>query len=68
MLNTKKIKGRMVELGLLQKDIAAALNIAQTTVSQKINGVRPMTLQEAERMAKVLNIQNNQFGEYFFAQ
>lgn len=35
MINTRKIKGRLVELGLTQKDVALALNIAQATVSQK---------------------------------
>lgn len=67
MLNTLKLKARMVELGLNQKDVAKALNIATSTVSQKINNVRPMYLSEAESLANLLKINTVQFGEYFFS-
>lgn len=67
MVNTKKIRGRMRELGLRQQDVALAMGIAAPTVSQKINGVRPMTLNEAEQMASVLKIANADFGIYFFS-
>ena len=53
MINSNKIKGRMVELGITQKDVAITLNIAPPTVSQKINNVRPMDLDEAEALAKM---------------
>lgn len=36
MINSNKIKGRMVEMGITQKDVARTLNIAPSTVSQKI--------------------------------
>lgn len=68
MLNTLKIKERMREKGLGQKDIAAVLNVAMPTVSQKINGIRPLYLDEAEKMAKLLQISDSEFGEYFFAR
>ena len=35
MLNVSKIRGRMAELHITQKDVAAELNLAQATVSQK---------------------------------
>lgn len=68
MLNVSKVKGRMAELGLTQKDVAAALCIAVPTASQKLNRVRPLDLDEAEKLAGVLRIEESQFGEYFFAQ
>ena len=49
MVNTQKIKKRMKELGLSQKDVANTLNIAQATANQKINNVRPIGLDEAEK-------------------
>lgn len=67
VVNSKKICGRMRELGLRQLDVAQAMGIAAPTVSQKINGIRPMTLEEAERMADVLKIDNADFGIYFFS-
>lgn len=67
MLNTNKIKGRMRELGLVQSDVAKCLGLAGPTVSQKINGKRPMDLDEAKALADILKIENSEFGSYFFA-
>lgn len=67
MINSNKIKGRMVELGITQKDIAKELQIAPPTVSQKINNVRPMDLNEAEILARMLRIGAEDFATYFFA-
>lgn len=67
MLNVDKVRGRMSELRLTQKDVAEALGIAVPTASQKLNRVRPMDLDEAEKLAVLLGIDNAHFGEYFFA-
>lgn len=67
MLNVSKTRGRMAELGLTQKDVAKALGCAGSTASQKLNRVRPLNLDEAEKLAELLNIEEEQFGEYFFA-
>jgi len=66
MVNSNKIKGRIVELGLTQRDIAKALGVALPTVSQKINNVRSMDIREAFIIAEVLNIPDKEFREYFF--
>ena len=42
MINTNKIKGRMAELQITQKDVANSLGLAQPTINQKINNIRPM--------------------------
>jgi transcriptional regulator with XRE-family HTH domain len=68
MLNVAKIRGRMAELGIGQKEVAQAMGVAQSTVSLKLNRARPMDLDEAEKLAKLLKINDSQFGEYFFAQ
>ena len=68
MLNPKKIKGRMVELGLTQKDVAETLHIAPATASQKINGIRPLYLEEASKLADLLRIEKGTFGDYFFTR
>ena len=51
MVNANKIKGRMRELGITQADVAKFLNVAQPTVNQKINNIRPFDLDEAEKGA-----------------
>lgn len=68
MLNVIKIRGRMAELNITQKDVATELNIAQSTASQKLNRIRPMDLDEAEILARLLRLDDSQFAEYFFAQ
>lgn len=66
MINTNKIKGRMAELQLTQKDVAASLGLAQPTINQKINNIRPTDLDEAEKLAELLKIPEEDFAIYFF--
>lgn len=66
MLNGNKIKGRMRELGIVQADVAKALNLAEASVSLKLCGKRPMDLDEAKKLADMLNISKEEFGAYFF--
>lgn len=71
LINTRKVKGRMAELGLTQKNIAceSVWNCALPTVSQKLNGIRPITLDEANLLADVLRVQSNdEYKEFFFAK
>lgn len=66
LINANKVKGRIVELGLTQKDVSAALGLAQPTINQKINNIRPMDLNEAEKLAELLKIKPEEFAAYFF--
>lgn len=66
MINTNKLKGRMAELQLTQKDVADSLGLAQPTVNQKINNIRPMDLNEAEKLSDLLKIPPEDFSVYFF--
>lgn len=66
MINTSKIKGRMAEMQITQKDVAKELRIAQPTANQKINNIRPMDLEEAEKLSKMLEIPPEEFAIYFF--
>ncbi|MDO4302113.1 MAG: helix-turn-helix transcriptional regulator [Clostridia bacterium] len=68
MVNTRKIKARLTELGLTQDDLAAKLGLATCTVSQKLNNIRPLKLSEANEIAKILKIDDLDFKEYFFAE
>ena len=66
LINTNKVKGRLAELQLTQKDVANFLNIAQPTANQKINNIRPMDLGEAEKLCDLLKLSPEDFGTYFF--
>lgn len=66
MVNSAKIKGRIVELRLTQSEVAKELGLAQPTVNQKINNLRPMDLEEAEKLSNILKISPEDFASYFF--
>ena len=68
MVNTARIKCRMRETGYTQKTLSAATGFAQSTLSLKIRNQRPLLLDEAEGIARMLGIQNQEFWEFFLYQ
>ncbi|MBO5636318.1 MAG: hypothetical protein J5906_02205 [Acidaminococcaceae bacterium] len=60
-----KIKGRMTELGIKQKDVAKAWNCAEPTENQKLNGVRPIDLEEADILAMLLKFSKMEYYLFF---
>ena len=66
-MNAKKIKARMIIMGLTQKNIAEVWGCATATVSQKLTGYRPISLNEANLLAEKLNLTDIEYYEYFFA-
>ena len=69
MLNTRKLKARMAELGYTQKDLAApdCLNCSETSVSQKLNRLRPITIDEADALGRKLKLDTQQYYDIFFS-
>lgn len=67
MIDSGRIRKRMKDLGVTTKTLGEAIGLKQPTVSQKINEVRPMLLSEAEKIAEVLNISDDEFCDFFFA-
>jgi transcriptional regulator with XRE-family HTH domain len=67
-MNKALIKKRLKEMKLTQKDIAdkEIWNCAKPTVSQKLSGARPMSLEEANALAKLLNLSDLEYFVYFF--
>ena len=68
MLNLPRVRGRMAELGLTQKDIAAedCWDCALSTVSLKLNGDRPILLDEADALAKKLQLNDAEYYIFFY--
>ncbi|WP_153721772.1 helix-turn-helix transcriptional regulator [Sporosarcina cascadiensis] len=66
MLNISKVKGRMMELGFSQKDLANMLGVSLPTVNQKINNKRPLYLKEVLEIARLLQIKETELASYFF--
>ena len=68
-MNRDLVKEIMKKQGLTQKDIAAkdVWDCALPTVSQKLSGVRPVFLDEANALGKKLNLSEKQYYQVFFA-
>ncbi|KAA3381222.1 DUF739 family protein [Phascolarctobacterium faecium] len=67
MIAINKIKGRLAEKSLTQGDVAKAWKCATPTVSQKLNGKRPMNLDEAEILGKLLELDDKEYYEFFLS-
>ena len=67
MLNTSKIRGRMVQLGISNSEVASALDLSVPVTVKNLNNICIRNLREAEKLAELLQISDEAFGEYFFA-
>jgi hypothetical protein len=67
-VNKQKLKGKLVENNVTHKELAAedCMNYAECTVSQKINGTRPMYLGDANAIARKLNLSAQEYYDIFF--
>lgn len=66
MVNANMIKSRLMYYGKKQEDLAKELNLSQSAVNQKLNNVRKLTIDEAFKIKKFLNISDEEFEAYFF--
>ena len=60
MLDTLKLKGKIVEAGMTQGELAEKIGISQNTLSRKIAGRRDFTIGEIDRICDVLHITENE--------
>jgi len=66
VVNTNKVKARMVELGLNQEDVAKMLGIDYSTFNIKINNNRRFYADEVAKLCEILGLDtSNQLREYF---
>lgn len=68
MINSLKIKSRMVAQGITQSEVASRLGLSKPAVSLKINGLRPFYLEEAAALSDLLGLTPVEFNEYFFSR
>lgn len=67
-MNRRKLKAKLVECDVKHKDLAAkeVWNCAVCTVSQKLNGVRPISLSEANILSSILHLTPQEYYDIFF--
>lgn len=51
----RNVKAEMIRVGVTSKTLAGELNVTLSTLSQKMNGKYPFTLNEAKKIKEVLN-------------
>ena len=66
MVNTNKIKARIVEKGKTIAKIAGDMNLTPYTLGKKIRNQSAMTLKEADELQQILEIPDDDFCLYFF--
>jgi transcriptional regulator with XRE-family HTH domain len=59
-----KLKLRMFELKKSQRKVASELGLSIRSYNLKVNGKRPFTIPEAEKLITILSLSNP--AEYFF--
>jgi len=66
LVNLERLKKMMKEKKITQAQMAKKIGIKASTMNQKINGKRIITLSEGELIAKELGISDEDFGKNFF--
>ena len=66
MFDYSKLKGRMAEKGVTQKQLATLLNISENALSNKFKGVSAFNSKEIAMICNHLDIPNTEIGIYFF--
>lgn len=67
MVNTNKLRGKIVEQGLTFGSLARMIGISPSTLGRKIRNLSDMTLEEVELIRGSLNIPLESVMEYFFS-
>lgn len=65
MINTAKVKGRIVEKGKTIQSIAPKIPCSPYTLGQKISNETPMNLEEAMILSEELEITKEEFLDFF---
>lgn len=67
MINASKIRARMDALGVTVSQVSEIWGKSHFATSGKLQGISPMSLDDAEILQEILKIDDEDFGSYFFA-
>lgn len=62
-----KLLGRIKECGYTQESLAKSIGKDKSTLSSKLNNKGEFKSGEIDAICKVLDISNDEIGDYFFA-
>ncbi|MDU1176397.1 MAG: helix-turn-helix transcriptional regulator [Peptoniphilus harei] len=68
MVNINKLRGKIIENGLSVKDLADNLEMDRSTLYRKMNSEGgTMTIRDAEKISKILNLSLEEVNSIFFS-
>lgn len=67
-MNTRKLKGKMVEKGMSTEILAAELGVTRSTVYRKLSAGKKITIGEAQKIKDALDLTNEEASEIFFGK
>lgn len=69
MVNSAKLRGKIVENGLTLEKVAKAINLNKSTISRKMNkNGDDFTIKQADDIVKLLNLTAEEATSIFFSQ
>jgi len=68
ILKYAKLRGRMIEMGVTQADIAKALGVSKQAVSKKFTGSCGFSQKDILKICDLLDIAIEEIGSFFYAQ
>lgn len=68
MVNINKLRGKIIENGLSVKDLADNLEMDRSTLYRKMNNEGDtLTISDAEKISKILNLSLEEVNSIFFS-
>ena len=69
IVNTRKLKGKIREMGLTQKDVADTIGMSNSTLNRKLNTLgTSFLIGEVHQIAALLSLSSKDCIDIFFAQ
>lgn len=67
MINTRKLRAKIIEKGLTYQAVSDMLGISSCTFGKKIRNLADMTIPEAAQIISILEIPLSDTLDYFFS-
>lgn len=68
MVNVNKLRGKIVERGMSVESVAQKMGIHKSTFYRKMAGHCPVTIQDADMLVRILDLDCEEAKAIFFSQ
>lgn len=60
MVNTMKLKGRIIEAGYTQRSLAEKMNMSVNSLNEKVNGKVPFNIEQVVLLCELCHIETSE--------